>query len=276
MRSKKLKLPVPVVLRLPKTELSAREAMKQLEPMTGWLKAPWAFYQANYSTSLRMEIRGWGWDFRYLNTTTRAMVNAYLYSSGNAGIGDLGTLPLGIEPQKLGMAELPEKWLDSSTISALVANLAPPRGFVRTGVDGCTLRKTQNAQARWTFCFSSGPPAADYPRYIAEYQTYNIELDAVTGEVQCESIGRPMRGEPIIRTVRERIRDGEWHDVWWERIFQSSLCLLSKSVRDSDLFYCRRRSDHREQIIDGRTLPTSNLPPTPPPTLSAPRPDRRR
>jgi hypothetical protein len=234
-------LPSPVKLDLPKTDLTAREALALLVPIMTWCRPPWALQAASGSSRQ-------GWDFRYFNPVLRETVQSYLSPNGNAGCRSLGRAPAEISVSKEEIAQrlaamrsdpkfasmlddpelakvvkeiesgetappmpiaLPDLWLDSDKILALADGLQPPEevGSISL-IRFLSLECGQDPPARWSV--SSIAENSDINKLH-----WKMEFNAQTGELLREVLSRPGKGREswIIKPWRERIEGGSWRDL---------------------------------------------------------------
>jgi hypothetical protein len=104
---------------------------------------------------------------------------------------------------------LPDQWLDSDKILALVDGVQPPEEVAAFSlVRFLSLDCREDPPARWTV------------RSMAENRdinkiTWTIEFDAQTGRLLREVLIRPGKGREswIMRPWRERIEGGSWRDI---------------------------------------------------------------
>jgi len=235
---KRLKLPPSTKLEIPTKDMSARQALEIVTPLVAGLGPAWTLYAFNgrahhYAGKPSPDCRS-DWQFWYLKAKTRDTVCVYVVSNGSAGIRALGKMPRQerMSPAEIrdaiarfaGMAEmahvvrqleqelnspspppkleLPENWLDSPRIAQIARGLEPPEEIAKPVIGMLGLSWGSMPEARWRVsCSPSG------------FKSWNIEIDALTGEVLYETLVGPRSGEFVGRTCRERLRGGPWRDA---------------------------------------------------------------
>jgi hypothetical protein len=203
---KKTRLPEPIEIITPGGDLSAREALEIVRTHTPFLDASWLLYNVNGHAHrdidhTKLAVPQSDWEFRYLNTKTGERVNAGLFVKENAGrIGfrsydRVSQIELSEHPQ-LG---LPTNWIDSSRVAQIVQGIELPKEVKQPDATLFSLWGT--SEAFWKVFRSSNRIS------------WQIEIDAVTGEVLRETVGWCDEDDYIVKHRRGRLRGGAWRDL---------------------------------------------------------------
>ena len=98
---------------------------------------------------------------------------------------------------------LPEKWLDSPHVTAIMADLPIPDGF-DGGRMGSMALKSLNDCLHWEIVIAGNRGK------VGSSSFWTVYVDAVSGEVLAEVHTRKVNDQEL---VRQRVRNGDWTDV---------------------------------------------------------------
>jgi hypothetical protein len=101
--------------------------------------------------------------------------------------------------------ELPDKWLDSTDIAAVMARLPVPNGFAKASLGSMTLRSLNDHPHLWQILIPGDRNG------VEPFASWTVYLDAVSGDVLAEELGRKVDYEIV--PVRLRVRGGDWMDL---------------------------------------------------------------
>ena len=202
---KKTRLPEPIELITPKGDLSAQEAMDIVQTHNP-LGNSWILYNVSGHAHkeidhTKLAVLRSDWQFRYLNPQTGEQVFASIFAKENiarVSFRSFGKVPqvyLAQHPQPA----LPSTWIDSSRVAAIVSGIDPPEEVKQP--DGTLFSLWPTPGAVWKVLRGSSRIS------------WNIEVDAITGEVLSETVGWSDEGDYVVKQRRERIRGGAWRDI---------------------------------------------------------------
>lgn len=199
----RLRIPPNRQIVLPRPYLTAREALDFIRPFMVSFRPPWSLMTLSSYGFVQADGHGI-WEARYRYGESGDVVRAVLREGGRlVFVGDsvparaVGYLPSGLN--------LPDEWLDSSIIAAIVGRLPVPNGLVQPRLGMMRLSSFRDPGLVWHASFSADQSSK------GEFVSWNVFVDAVTGEVLWEDLNRKV-GYAIIAT-RRRIKGGEWENL---------------------------------------------------------------
>jgi len=96
---------------------------------------------------------------------------------------------------------LPDKWLDSPAIAAIMADLPIPDGFDGGRMGSMTLRSLNDHPHLWEILVAGNQDK------VGSFSSWAVYVDAVSGDVLAEIHSRKIDGHV---SVRQRVRGGDW------------------------------------------------------------------
>lgn len=235
-KSKKPSVPDPIEVDVPKSELSAREALALLTPHMLFLSHQCVLWNLNGHSHVGRSASDW--TFSFVNTETREVIRAALFTrddgKGRCSFQAGGRIPVEdpfdperiralietmrsrsetdpmigeleamlSEPLPTRQLELPTNWLDSEAIAAIVNELTPPPEMPASWSALFSLSWERNPEPRW--CCSRAPINS------TERWSWHIEIDAVLGKVLYESLSELPPNDYIYTLRKKRIKGGPW------------------------------------------------------------------
>ena len=100
---------------------------------------------------------------------------------------------------------LPEKWLDSTDIAAIMMRLPVPNGFAKASLGSMTLGSFYDHPHLWEILIPGDLNG------VEPFASWAIFLDAVSGDVLAEYLGRKVDYEIV--PARRRLKNGDWVDL---------------------------------------------------------------
>jgi hypothetical protein len=198
----RLQLPPNRQISLPQPYLSAREALNIIIPFMARFRPPWSLTMLSTYGFRLPDGRGI-WQARWRYGDSGDTVEVVLLQDGRL-LFKGNTTPSYATHLLMNAMDLPESWLDSTDIAPVVARLPVPNGFATSSLGSMTLRSFKDYPPLWELLFpgdrNGGQPFA----------SWTIYLDAVSGEVLAELLGRKEDYEIV--PVRQRLKGGDWED----------------------------------------------------------------
>lgn len=198
----RFQLPPNRQLKLPQSHLSAREALDLMVPFMAHFKPPWCLTMLSTYGFLLPDGRAI-WQARWRYADSGDMVQAALMADGRLSFR-ADSAPSFATDALMKAMHLPEKWLDSTDVAAIIANQPVPIGFAgRVGM--MTLRSLDAHPHLWEVLLQGEVDD------IHPFSAWTVYLDAVSGEVLVETLDRKIDYQPV--RARVRVRNGDWTDV---------------------------------------------------------------
>ncbi|MDX3971732.1 MAG: PepSY domain-containing protein [Bradyrhizobium sp.] len=180
---------------------TAREALKLIAPFMAQFKPPWSLTMVTTWGFEVPEGRGvWKVWWRYGDSGDT--VTAVLANDGRV-LFSADSVPSYATDRMAKAIHLPEKWLDSPHVTAIMAELPIPDGF-DGGRIGSMALKSLNDCLHWEIV------VAGNRGQVGSSSFWTVYVDAVSGEVLAEVHTRKVGFQ---ETVRQRVRKGDWTDV---------------------------------------------------------------
>jgi len=199
----RFRLPPNRQIALPQPHLSAREALNLIVPFMAQFKAPWSLTMLSTYGFLLPDGRGI-WQARWRYGDSGDTVEAALMQDGRLSF-DAYTAPSYATDGLMSAMELPDKWLDSTDIAAVMARLPVPNGFAKASLGSMTLRSLNDHPHLWQILIPGDRNG------VEPFASWTVYLDAVSGDVLAEELGRKVDYEIV--PVRLRVRGGDWMDL---------------------------------------------------------------
>ena len=197
----RFQLPPNRKIAFPEPAPTAREALNLIAPFMAQFKPPWGLQMVTTWGFDVPEGRGvWKVWWRYGDSGDT--VTAVLANDGRL-LFDADSVPSYATDRMAKVIHLPEKWLDSPDIKAIMADLPIPDGF-DGGRKGSMALKTLNDCLHWEVLIAGNRGKVGSSSFWAVY------IDAVSGEVLAEVYTRKVNDQ---ESVRQRVRNGDWTDV---------------------------------------------------------------
>lgn len=198
----RFQLPPNRKITFPKPAPSAREALDLISSFTTQLKPPWNLTMVTTYGSPVPEGRGiWQIWWRYGDSGDT--VQAVLMGDGRLSF-KADSAPSYATDYLAKAMRLPEKWLDSPDITAIVAKLAIPSGFDVAHSGAMTLRSFNDHPHLWEILVPGERGM------IGSSSFWTVYIDAVSGDLLAENHTRKADGHV---TVRSRVRGGDWQEM---------------------------------------------------------------
>jgi hypothetical protein len=197
----RFQLPPNRNIAFPEPAPTAREALNLIAPFMAHFKPPWSLTMVTTWGFDVPEGRGvWKVWWRYGDRGDT--VDAVLMNDGRLLFG-ADSVPSYATDHMAKVIHLPEKWLDSPHVTAIMADLPVPDGF-DGGRMGSMALKSLNDCLHWEIVV-----AGDRGK-IGSSSFWAVYVDAVSGEVLAEVHTRKVNDQ---ESVRQRVRNGDWTDV---------------------------------------------------------------
>lgn len=198
----RFQLPPNRKITLPKPGPSAHEALNLITPFMAQFKPPWRLTMVTTYGFPVSEGRGiWQVWWRYGDSGDT--VQAVLMDDGRLSFR-ADSAPSYATDHMMKAMLLPEKWLDSPDITAIMAKLPIPSGFDGGHSGAMTLRSLNDHPHLWEIVVP-GPRGK-----VGSSTSWAVYIDAVSGEVLAEIHSRKVDGHV---TVRSRVRGGDWQET---------------------------------------------------------------
>ena len=199
----RLRLPPNRQIALPQPYLSAREALDLIVPFMAQFKAPWSLTMLSTYGFRLPDGRGI-WQARWRYGDSGDTVEAVLMEDGRLSFGASSTPSYAADGLMKAM-HLPEKWLDSTHIAAIMASLPVPSGFTGASLGAMTLRSLNDHPHLWKILIPGDRNGSE------PFASWTVLLDAVSGDVLAEQLGRKVDYEIV--PARLRLKNGDWVDL---------------------------------------------------------------
>jgi hypothetical protein len=201
----RLRLPPNRKIELPQPYLSGREALDLIVPFMAGFKPPWRLTMLTTQGFCLPDGRG-VWQARWRYGDSGDMVWVALLKDGRLSFS-AHTVPSHLAHLLQKAMELPERWLDSTDIAPIVERLPVPNGFTKLSSLPAImmLRSFNDLPLAWAIHFSGYRGGAE------SFASWDIYIDAVSGDVMAEHLGR-LEGSQIV-PARQRRKGGDWEDL---------------------------------------------------------------
>lgn len=143
----RLRLPPNRQVALPRPHLSAREALDCIELFVADFKPPWSLTMLSTYGFRLPDGRGI-WQARWRYGDSGETVQAVLMQDGRLSF-KAETTPTPATDALMKAMHLPERWLDSTDIAKIVADLPVPEGFAGASLGAMTLRSLDGHPHVW-------------------------------------------------------------------------------------------------------------------------------
>jgi hypothetical protein len=198
----RFQLPPNRKITFPEPAPTAREALNLITPFMAHFQPPWSLTMVTTYGSSVPEGRGiWQVWWRYGDSGDT--VQAVLLADGRLLFRADSTPSYAIDYLKKAIY-LPEKWLDSPDIAAIMADLPIPSGFDGGRSGAMALRSFNDHPHLWEILVVGNRDK------VGSLSSWAVYVDAVSGEVLAEIHSRKVDYQV---SVRERVRNGDWVDV---------------------------------------------------------------
>jgi hypothetical protein len=199
----RLRLPPNRQIALPEPHLSARDALDLIAPFMAQFEPPWRLTMLSTYGFRLPDGRGI-WQARWRYGDSGDTVQVVLLQDGRLSF-HADTAPSHATHLLMKAMDLPERWLDSTDIAEIVARLPVPNGFAGSSLGAMTLRSFIDHPHLWEILIP-GDHNGEKP-----FASWTIYLDAVSGDVLAEHLGRKVDYQVV--PARQRLKDGDWMDV---------------------------------------------------------------
>lgn len=198
----RFQLPPNRKITFPKPGPSAREALNLITPFMAQFKPPWCLTSVHTYGFAVPDGRGvWRAQWRYGDSGET--VQAALLEDGRL-LFSADLAPSYATDYLMRAMHLPEKWLDSPDITAIMANLTIPSGFDGGRSGAMTLRSLNDLPHLWEIV------VVGEHRKVGSSTSWTVYVDAVSGEVLAEGHTQKVDGHVL---VRSRVRGGDWQET---------------------------------------------------------------
>ncbi|HEX9212644.1 MAG TPA: hypothetical protein VF901_19245 [Bradyrhizobium sp.] len=205
----RFQLPPNRKITLPKPGPSAREALNLITPFMAQFKPPWSLTRVQTYGFAVPDGRGvWLAQWRYGDSGDTAQ--AVLMADGRL-LFSADSAPSYATDYLMRAMHLPEKWLDSPEITAIMANLPIPNGFDGGRSGAMTLRSFNDHPHLWEILV-----AGDRGK-VGSSSSWVVYVDAVSGEVLAEIHSRKVDDQVSVARERRRLAGDASPGVTWGR-----------------------------------------------------------
>lgn len=198
----RFQLPPNRKISFPDPAPTAREALNLITPFMAHFKPPWSL----------MMVTTWGFDvpegrgvwkvwWRYGDSGDT--VDVVLMNDGRL-LFRADSVPSYATDRMTRAMHLPEKWLDSPSITAIMAGLPIPDGFDGGRMGSMALKSHNDHPYLWEIVVAGNQGK------IGSSSFWVVYVDAVSGEVLAQIHTRKVDFQ---ETVRQRVRNGDWTEV---------------------------------------------------------------
>jgi hypothetical protein len=206
--AEQMRLPPNRRLTLPRSDLSAREALVVVEPFAARFRSPWhlasLFGGGVIQDDGRNDPRSGVWRFTYRYADTGKVVHIHLYGMGSLSF-EAYSMPSFTLSNLLTSVPLPHDWLDSTEVAPIAVRRETPEGLGEVA-PGLSMGLTP--RAGMALCWEINRQAL---RRDSEVRSWTLAIDASDGQVVFEQLGKVF-GSSIV-PARQRFRSGEWQDL---------------------------------------------------------------
>jgi hypothetical protein len=199
----RLRLPPNRKIELPQPYLSACEALDLIVPFMARFKPPWSLTMLSTYGFHLPDGRGI-WQARWRYGDSGDTVQVVLLQDGRLSF-NADTTPSYATHLLMNAMDLPESWLDSTDIAAIVERLPVPSGFAKSSLPGMTLRSFNGHPHLWEILFPGDRNS------VEPFASWTVYIDAVSGGVLAEQLGR--KDDYTIVPARLRLKGGDWEDL---------------------------------------------------------------
>ena len=203
--TERLQVPPSRHIALPRPDLSAREALQLIKPFMARFGAPW--HLASLGSYGRIQVDGRGdWRPSYRYAASGDVIHVPLIAKDRNGrlSFQAEVMPAHAISGAHEAIPLPEEWLDSTDVAAIVARQAPPEGLGKPYLGLMSLAPQKDLPLLWTVFQSAVDRSSKFASWI-------LAIDATTGQLMFETLGR-LSGSMII-PARQRVHGAPWMDV---------------------------------------------------------------
>lgn len=198
----RFQLPPDRKISFPDPAPTAREALDLIAPFMERFKPPWSLMMVTTYGFAVPEGRGiWQVWWRYGDSGDT--VKAVLMNDGRLSFR-ADSVPSYATDGMASAIHLPERWLDSPDITAIMADLPIPSGFDGGCVGAMSLRSFNDHPHLWEIVVPGNQGK------VGSSSFWSVYVDAVSGEVLAEVLTRTIGYQ---KSVRHRMRNGDWTDV---------------------------------------------------------------
>lgn len=197
----RFQLPPNRKITFPEPAPTAREALNLITPFMAQFKSPWTLTSVNTYGSAVPGGRGI-WQVRWRYGDSGDTAQAVLMDDGRLLFSADSVPPFATDYPMTAM-HLPEAWLDSPDITAIMASLPIPSGFDGGREGAMTLRSLNGHPHIWEVL------AVGERGKIGSSSSWAVYVDAVSGEVLAEMLTRKVDGHV---TLRSRVGGGDWQE----------------------------------------------------------------
>ncbi|MDN5003649.1 hypothetical protein ACFQZO_22705 [Bradyrhizobium sp. GCM10027634] len=195
----RFQLPPNRKISFPDPAPSAREALNLITPFMAQFKPPWSLTSVHTYGFAIPDGRGvWRAQWRYGDSGDT--VQAVLMDDGRL-LFSADSAPSYVTDHLMKAIQLPEKWLDSPDIAAIMADLPIPSGFDGGRSGAMALRSFNDHPHLWEIQIVGNQDK------VGSLSSWAVYVDAVSGEVLAEIHTRKVDGHV---SVRQRVRGGDW------------------------------------------------------------------
>jgi hypothetical protein len=124
---------------------------------------------------------------------------------------DATTTPARATDLLMTAMDLPEAWLDSIDIATIVASLPVPEGFVGSSLGSMTLRSFNDHPHLWEILNAADRNGTGQLASTEHFASWAIYIDAVSGAVLAEVLGRKVDYQIVPARIRQG--GGDWVDL---------------------------------------------------------------
>jgi hypothetical protein len=188
---------------LPQPYLSAREALDLIVPFMAQFKPPWRLTMLSTYGFLLPDGRGI-WQARWRYGDSGDMVQVVLLQDGRLSF-KADMTPSYATDVLMNAVDLPARWIDSTDIAAILECLPVPKGFTRASLGSMTLRSFNDHPHLWEILIPGNQNG------VESFASWTVYLDAVSGDVLAEQLGRKVDYEIV--PARLRLKNGDWADL---------------------------------------------------------------
>jgi hypothetical protein len=199
----RLRLPPNRQIALPQPYLSAREALDLIVPFMAQCKPPWRLTMLSTYGFRLPDGRGI-WQARWRYGDSGDMVQVVLLQDGRLSF-KADTTPSYATDVLMNAVDLPARWIDSTDIAAILESLPVPKGFTRASLGSMTLRSFNDHPHLWEILIPGDQNG------VEPFASWTVYLDAVSGDVLAEQLGRKVDYEIV--PARLRLKNGDWADL---------------------------------------------------------------
>ena len=199
----RLRLPPNRQIALPQPYLTAREALDLIVPFMASFKPPWSLTMLSTYGFRLPDGRGI-WQARWRYGDSGDTVQVVLMQDGRLSFR-ANTTPSYATDRLMKAMDLPERWLDSTDIAAIVARLPVPNGFTKSSLGSMTLGSFIDHPHLWEILIPGDGNG------VESFASWTVYLDATSGDVLAEFLGRKVDYEIV--PARLRLKNADWMEL---------------------------------------------------------------